>query len=134
IVIHEGFNYSKVPRSDHGARFEEASKRVDTFRTAVLATTHGPYCNSYITVGRLRHAALSFEAARNPAGPCRVHHVRMAHFVMLNSADFLRLDAQQIGYQCGTSEATVVRFCRRTGTGLERNEKNSRSNLPRRAS
>ena len=39
---------------------------------------------------------------------------------MLNPADFLRLDAQQIGYQCGTSEATVVRFCQRTGTGLER--------------
>jgi hypothetical protein len=34
---------------------------------------------------------------------------------MLNPADFLQLDARQIGYQCGTSEATVVRFCQRTG-------------------
>src|SRR5262244_1299582 len=44
-----------------------------------------------------------------------VHHARIAHFVMLNPADFLQLDARQIGYQCGTSEATVVRFCQRTG-------------------
>jgi RpiR family transcriptional regulator, carbohydrate utilization regulator len=44
-----------------------------------------------------------------------VHHARIAHFVMLNSADFLQLDARQIGYQCGTSEATVVRFCQRAG-------------------
>jgi glucosamine 6-phosphate synthetase-like amidotransferase/phosphosugar isomerase protein len=36
--------------SGHGARFEETSKRVDTFRSAVLVTAHGPYCNSYITV------------------------------------------------------------------------------------
>jgi len=34
---------------------------------------------------------------------------------MLNPADFLQLDARQIGYQCGTSEATVVRFCQRSG-------------------
>jgi RpiR family transcriptional regulator, carbohydrate utilization regulator len=34
---------------------------------------------------------------------------------MLNPADFLQLDARQIGYQCGTSEATVVRFCQRVG-------------------
>lgn len=44
-----------------------------------------------------------------------VHHARIAHFVMLNPADFLQLDARQIGYQCGTSEATVVRFCQRAG-------------------
>lgn len=44
-----------------------------------------------------------------------VHHARIAHFVMLNPADFLQLDARQIGYQCGTSEATVVRFCQRLG-------------------
>ena len=34
---------------------------------------------------------------------------------MLNPADFLELDAREIGYQCGTSEATVVRFCQRIG-------------------
>ena len=34
---------------------------------------------------------------------------------MLNPADFLELDAREIGYQCGTSEATVVRFCQRVG-------------------
>jgi RpiR family carbohydrate utilization transcriptional regulator len=44
-----------------------------------------------------------------------VHHARIAHFVILNPADFLQLDARQIGYQCGTSEATVVRFCQRLG-------------------
>jgi DNA-binding MurR/RpiR family transcriptional regulator len=44
-----------------------------------------------------------------------VHHARIAHFAMLNPADFLQLDARQIGYQCGTSEATVVRFCQRVG-------------------
>jgi DNA-binding MurR/RpiR family transcriptional regulator len=44
-----------------------------------------------------------------------VHHARIAHFAMLNPADFLQLDARQIGYQCGTSEATVVRFCQRAG-------------------
>src|SRR5437016_12138215 len=44
-----------------------------------------------------------------------VHHARIAHFAMLNAADFLQLDARQIGYQCGTSEATVVRFCQRVG-------------------
>jgi DNA-binding MurR/RpiR family transcriptional regulator len=42
-------------------------------------------------------------------------HARIAHFIMLNPADFLRLDAREIGYQCGTSEATVVRFCQRVG-------------------
>jgi len=45
---------------------------------------------------------------------------------MLNPADFLQLDARQIGYQCGTSEATVVRFSSAPVTGLEGNEKNSR--------
>lgn len=44
-----------------------------------------------------------------------VHHARIAHFAMFNPADFLQLDARQIGYQCGTSEATVVRFCQRVG-------------------
>jgi RpiR family transcriptional regulator, carbohydrate utilization regulator len=34
---------------------------------------------------------------------------------MSNPADFLQLDSRQIGYQCGTSEATVVRFCQRVG-------------------
>ena len=34
---------------------------------------------------------------------------------MLNAADFLQLDARQIGYQCGTSKATVMRFCQRVG-------------------
>ncbi len=43
------------------------------------------------------------------------HHARIAHFAMSNPADFLQLDARQIGYQCGTSEATVVRFCQRVG-------------------
>ena len=42
-------------------------------------------------------------------------HARVAHFIMLNPADFLELDAREIGYQCGTSEATVVRFCQRIG-------------------
>lgn len=42
-------------------------------------------------------------------------HARIAHFIMLNPADFLELDAREIGYQCGTSEATVVRFCQRVG-------------------
>src|SRR6266404_2393117 len=42
-------------------------------------------------------------------------HARIAHFIMLNPADFLELDAREIGYQCGTSEATVVRFCQRIG-------------------
>src|SRR5207249_12281910 len=43
------------------------------------------------------------------------HHARIAHFAMLNPAEFLALDAREIGYQCGTSEATVVRFCQRIG-------------------
>ena len=35
---------------------------------------------------------------------------------MSNPAAFLELDAREIGYQCGTSEATVVRFfCQRIG-------------------
>jgi DNA-binding MurR/RpiR family transcriptional regulator len=34
---------------------------------------------------------------------------------MSNPAEFLELDAREIGYQCGTSEATVVRFCQRIG-------------------
>ena len=42
-------------------------------------------------------------------------HARIAHFIILNPADFLELDAREIGYQCGTSEATVVRFCQRAG-------------------
>src|SRR5262249_57718931 len=42
-------------------------------------------------------------------------HARTAHFITLNPADFLELDAREIGYQCGTSEATVVRFCQRVG-------------------
>src|SRR5215831_19526980 len=46
---------------------QETSKCVDTFRTAVLATADGLYCNSHITVGRLRHGALSFEAPCNPS-------------------------------------------------------------------
>jgi DNA-binding MurR/RpiR family transcriptional regulator len=72
------------------------------------------------------------------AQSCRslpVHHARIAHFVMLNPADFLQLDARQIGYQCGTSEATVVRFCQRAGyRGLSEMKKYWRWNLPRRAS
>ena len=44
-----------------------------------------------------------------------VHHARIAHFTLLNPADFIELDAREIGYQCGTSEATVVRFCQRLG-------------------
>jgi DNA-binding MurR/RpiR family transcriptional regulator len=44
-----------------------------------------------------------------------VHHARIAHFAMLNPAVFLELDAREIGYQCGTSEATVVSFCQRMG-------------------
>jgi DNA-binding MurR/RpiR family transcriptional regulator len=44
-----------------------------------------------------------------------VHHARIAHFAMLNPAVFLDLDAREIGYQCGTSEATVVRFCQQMG-------------------
>src|SRR5205809_167417 len=44
------------------------------------------------------------------------HHARIAHFAMSNPAAFLELDAREIGYQCGTSEATVVRFfCQRIG-------------------
>lgn len=43
------------------------------------------------------------------------HHARIAHFAMSSPAEFLELDAREIGYQCGTSEATVVRFCQRTG-------------------
>jgi DNA-binding MurR/RpiR family transcriptional regulator len=43
------------------------------------------------------------------------HHARIAHFTMLNPAEFLRVDAREIGYICGTSEATVVRFCQRIG-------------------
>ena len=43
------------------------------------------------------------------------HHGRIAHFAMSNPAGFLELDAREIGYQCGTSEATVVRFCQRIG-------------------
>jgi DNA-binding MurR/RpiR family transcriptional regulator len=43
------------------------------------------------------------------------HHVRIAHFAISNPAEFLELDAREIGYQCGTSEATVVRFCQRIG-------------------
>lgn len=34
---------------------------------------------------------------------------------MQNPAGFLELDAREIGYQCGTSEATIVRFCQRAG-------------------
>src|SRR5437879_10773623 len=43
------------------------------------------------------------------------HHARIVHFAMTNPAAFLELDAREIGYQCGTSEATVVRFCQRIG-------------------
>jgi RpiR family transcriptional regulator, carbohydrate utilization regulator len=43
------------------------------------------------------------------------HHARIAHFAMQNPAGFLDLDARELGYQCGTSEATVVRFCQRIG-------------------
>jgi RpiR family transcriptional regulator, carbohydrate utilization regulator len=43
------------------------------------------------------------------------NHARIAHFVMLNPAEFLDVDARKIGYLCGTSEATVVRFCQRIG-------------------
>ncbi|MGH7928039.1 MAG: MurR/RpiR family transcriptional regulator, partial [Candidatus Binatia bacterium] len=43
------------------------------------------------------------------------HHARIAHFAMSNPAEFLELDAREIGYQCSTSEATVVRFCQRIG-------------------
>lgn len=43
------------------------------------------------------------------------NHARIAHFVMLNPAEFLEVDARKIGYLCGTSEATVVRFCQRIG-------------------
>lgn len=42
-------------------------------------------------------------------------HARIAHFVMLNPADFLERDAREIGYLCSASEATVVRFCQRVG-------------------
>lgn len=42
-------------------------------------------------------------------------HARIAHFIMLNPADFLGRDAREIGYLCSTSEATVVRFCQRVG-------------------
>jgi RpiR family carbohydrate utilization transcriptional regulator len=43
------------------------------------------------------------------------HHARIAHFAMQNPAGFLELDARELGYQCGTSEATVVRFCQHVG-------------------
>jgi DNA-binding MurR/RpiR family transcriptional regulator len=43
------------------------------------------------------------------------HHARIAHFVMSNPAEFLERDAREIGYLCGASEATVVRFCQRIG-------------------
>jgi DNA-binding MurR/RpiR family transcriptional regulator len=43
------------------------------------------------------------------------NHARIAHFVILNPAEFLDVDAKKIGYLCGTSEATVVRFCQRVG-------------------
>jgi DNA-binding MurR/RpiR family transcriptional regulator len=43
------------------------------------------------------------------------NHARIAHFVILNPAEFLDVDARRIGYLCGTSEATVVRFCQRIG-------------------
>src|SRR5215510_6380675 len=43
------------------------------------------------------------------------NHARIAHFAMSKPAEFLELDAREIGYQCGTSEATVVRFCQRIG-------------------
>jgi DNA-binding MurR/RpiR family transcriptional regulator len=43
------------------------------------------------------------------------YHARIAHFAMTNPAEFLELDAREIGYRCGTSEATVVRFCQRIG-------------------
>ncbi|MBI4528476.1 MAG: MurR/RpiR family transcriptional regulator [Deltaproteobacteria bacterium] len=43
------------------------------------------------------------------------NHARIAHFAMLNPAEFLQLSAREIGHRCGTSEATVVRFCQRIG-------------------
>ena len=43
------------------------------------------------------------------------HHARVAQFAMQNPAGFLELDARELGYQCGTSEATIVRFCQRVG-------------------
>ncbi|MSP41042.1 MAG: MurR/RpiR family transcriptional regulator [Deltaproteobacteria bacterium] len=43
------------------------------------------------------------------------HHARVAQFAMQNPAGFLDLDARELGYQCGTSEATIVRFCQRVG-------------------
>ncbi len=44
-----------------------------------------------------------------------VNHARIAHFAMLNPAEFLQMNAREIGHRCGTSEATAVRFCQRIG-------------------
>jgi RpiR family carbohydrate utilization transcriptional regulator len=53
------------------------------------------------------------------------HHARVAQFAMQNPAGFLELDARELGYQCGTSEATIVRFCQRVGyRGLSAMKKN----------
>jgi len=53
---------------------------------------------------------------------------------MLNPADFLQLDARQIGYQCGTSEATVVSILPAHRLQGLKEMKKTRANLPRRAS
>ncbi|MGH7833108.1 MAG: MurR/RpiR family transcriptional regulator [Candidatus Binatia bacterium] len=68
---------------------------------------------SLLPVGPGTPACLLKLRAALPSLP--VHHARIAHFAMLNPAVFLELDAREIGYQCGTSEATVVRFCQRMG-------------------
>lgn len=71
----------------------------------VTATAHLPVPGTPICLLKLRAILQSLPE----------HHARIAHFAMSNPAEFLELDAREIGYQCGTSEATVVRFCQRIG-------------------
>jgi len=80
---------------------------------------HEDLCNGDISAGRkLQFTCLPFKAVKLRAlfQSLPDHHARIAHFAMSNPAAFLELDAREIGYQCGTSEATVVRFfCQRIG-------------------
>jgi DNA-binding MurR/RpiR family transcriptional regulator len=71
----------------------------------VTATSQLPVPNTPVCLLKLRGILQSLPD----------HHARIAHFAMSNPAEFLELDAREIGYQCSTSEATVVRFCQRIG-------------------
>src|SRR5574341_778193 len=71
--------------------------------TSTSLTTDGPLTLPSL----LKLRAISADLPSN--------HARIAHFAILNPAEFLQMNAREIGHRCGTSEATVVRFCQRIG-------------------